>query len=125
MRSVSNWRSPRDAEDYAKHDAAQLAQEYLRRNPVYCDQYDAIMHTHPRDSILLKQALEGLARQWGLSFPFRPRGQRSYRPGTVGAEPVSRHCDPRYSTDGTAAAPDNKDDTCTNARQIGDSAGFP
>ena len=122
MRSVSNWRSPRRADEYDKHDFAQFAQEYLCRNRDYCDQYDAIMRTYPRGSIILKQALEGLARQWGLSFPFRPRGRRPGRPSAVVAEPVGCDRHPRRSAERTRAATGDNTEPSAHAGQNGHSA---
>ena len=54
------------AVDFAGHDFADFAQEFLRRNQGYREDYARIMMT-PATSAPL--AWEGLARQWGLCFP--------------------------------------------------------
>ena len=54
--------------DFAAHDFADFAQEFLRRNQAYRDDHGRIMRTrHSRDP----SVWEGLARRWGLCFPFR------------------------------------------------------
>lgn len=54
--------------DFAAHDFADFAQEFLRRNLGYRDGYARIMMT-PATSA--PSAWEGLARRWGLCFPRR------------------------------------------------------
>lgn len=54
--------------DFAAHDFADFAQEFLRRNQAYREGYARIMMT-PATSA--PSAWEGLARRWGLCFPRR------------------------------------------------------
>lgn len=54
--------------DFAAHDFADFAQEFLRRNQAYRDGYARVMTTPAASEPL---ASEGLARQWGLCFPLR------------------------------------------------------
>lgn len=54
--------------DFAAHDFADFAQEFLRRNQAYRDGYARVMMTPATSQ---PWASEGLARQWGLCFPLR------------------------------------------------------
>ncbi|WP_425057343.1 transcriptional regulator domain-containing protein [Sphingomonas oligoaromativorans] len=86
----SNWRSPASAEDYANHDFADFAQEFLRRNPDYQAEYRQADEMPPTDDEPNRR--EAIANKWGLSFRLRSQPRSSRRPGAL----VSA-CDPRYS----------------------------
>lgn len=72
MQSVHDWRSTKTADDFANHDYADFAQEFLRRNPNYCREYHALMRRIAAGRIEGPPALEAFARSWGLSFPLHP-----------------------------------------------------
>lgn len=82
MRRVSNWRSHDTASEFETHDNADLAQEFLCRNPHY--QRDLAETATRIETTPVKRTSEweGLARRWGLSFPLRagPVTHRSSRP---------------------------------------------
>ena len=58
-----------DAERQAL-DFAGFAQEFLRRNPTYRSEYNAVMYGSEGDHTTTVQ--EAMARSWGLDFPMRP-----------------------------------------------------
>ncbi|MBF9151693.1 hypothetical protein I2488_11825 [Novosphingobium sp. 1Y9A] len=61
------------ARQYANHDFADFAQEFLRRNPDYRADYAATLaRMAARPSAALEEQ-EGLSRRWGLSFPQQPQ----------------------------------------------------
>lgn len=69
MPPASNWRSAQAAEKLLQLDRNQFAVEFLRRNPVYREDY---RRTHQRvisGSVSHDSALADLARRWGLIFP--------------------------------------------------------
>jgi hypothetical protein len=72
MSGGSAWLLGAAAEDFASHDYADLAQEFLRRNADYRQQYDAMDKRIADDPETARNEQEGLAGRWGLSFPFRP-----------------------------------------------------
>lgn len=72
MAGGGSWRSPDTREQYAHHDFADFAQEFLRRNNDYRQDYRATMEriaTAPATQVFEE---EGLAGRWGLRFPFCP-----------------------------------------------------
>jgi hypothetical protein len=69
MNGGTSWRSAVAVADYANHDYADFAQEFLRRNAGYQRDFDATelkASQHPKRKA---NELEGLARRWGLTFP--------------------------------------------------------
>ena len=91
MRRPSDWCLPHYADDYAAHDFPQFAQELLCRNPDYQDQYQAIIQVEASDPDHQQQELEGLARQWGMTFPLQPRRRPTLIASTLVPEPISGH----------------------------------
>lgn len=74
MAGERSWRSPHAAAQYAHHDYADFAQEFLRRNHDYCCDYRATIeriNAAPETRVIEE---EGLAGRWGLAAPFRSRG---------------------------------------------------
>lgn len=69
MRSLGNWRSPAIAAEFAGHDNADFAQEFLRRNPEYRREYDETLLGIAGDKQDRIDRMEGLARRWGMTFP--------------------------------------------------------
>src|SRR3546814_4515104 len=67
MEKPPDWRSENYAKAYETYDSTDFAQEFLRRNPEYRDQYAEAVDAAPL-------ALSRLARHWGL--------------GSIGREPV-------------------------------------
>ena len=69
--TAGDWRSA-EAYDYVRDlDPADMAWEFLRRNPDYRQDFDRMMREHPnneRDAALL--------HRWGLRFRERPELQR-------------------------------------------------
>ena len=65
MEDKPDWRSESYAKAFETHDRADLAQEFLRRNPDYRDQYARTIDAAPL-------ARKRLARHWGLVFRSRP-----------------------------------------------------
>lgn len=62
----SNWRSPKAAEDYANHDFADFAQEFLRRNPDYQADYKVV--EKPPATADGAEIRDAIANKWGLVF---------------------------------------------------------
>ena len=67
MTKKSDWRSPDYVDALKNLDRAGFAWEYLRRNPVYRDDYDGIAED-PDESELSSETVGG---NWGLSFRVR------------------------------------------------------
>lgn len=76
----SNWRSPTAADEYANHDFADFAQEFLRRNPDYQADYKGISET--TSSTDEPGQREAISNKWGLLFRLqsRPRSARHASP---------------------------------------------
>jgi Family of unknown function (DUF6499) len=73
MSGGSQWRSASTAAQYAEHDYADFAQEFLRRNAEYRRDYANIAAKAIADPDAASIELEGLAGRWGLRFPCKPR----------------------------------------------------
>ena len=69
MPPASNWRSSASYMYVIELDPAELAWEFLRRNPDYQRDYRAIVDTTERGV----DPAEALARRWGLPFRHRSR----------------------------------------------------
>lgn len=73
MRRVSDWRSHDSASEFISHDRADLAQEFLCRNPSYERQYiEAEYRTKAATASERKASLEELGHRWGLSLACSP-----------------------------------------------------
>jgi hypothetical protein len=59
-----DWRSPSDYEYLRQLDRAELAWEFLRRNPDYQKDFARIVDATSRDAI-------AVAKRWGLCFRLR------------------------------------------------------
>jgi hypothetical protein len=94
MSGGSTWRSPTTAADFSSHDYADFAQEFLRRNEHYGQDHSATLRRIERRPGNIRQEQEGLARRWGLSFPFSARRIARRRPGALVAR-TARHHNPR------------------------------
>lgn len=94
MSGGSTWRSRSTAADFASHDYADFAQEFLRRNEDYGADYAATERRIATRPGIAKSEREGLARRWGLSFPRAARRTSRRRPGAlVAAAPRHHHPD--------------------------------
>jgi Family of unknown function (DUF6499) len=94
MPSAPDWRS---ASAYAYlHDlnAAELAAEFLRRNPAYQRDYRATLNSMGDD------ALAASLTRWGLRFPFRPRRTLGPIPSSLAASSRTRGRSSRGCTRG-------------------------
>jgi hypothetical protein len=69
MPPASNWRSSARYAYVTELDPAELAWEFLRRNPDYLHDYRAIVRAMKRGD----DPVEALARRWGLRFRGRPK----------------------------------------------------
>lgn len=78
MSGGSTWRSRSTAADFASHDYADFAQEFLRRNVDYSTDYGATERRIAKHPATATDEREGLARRWGLCFP-RPARRTSRR----------------------------------------------
>ena len=72
MRRISDWRSPETASDFETHDRADLAQEFLRRNPSYEREYIETENSIKATTSERNASLEALGHRWGLSIAFPP-----------------------------------------------------
>lgn len=72
MRRVSDWRSQETASEFAIHDRADLAQEFLCRNADYAHEIAAAEAKIATKSTGPGAELEQVARDWGLSSPCAP-----------------------------------------------------
>lgn len=72
MRKVFDWRSHETASDFETHDRADLAQEFLRRNPSYVHEYFETANLTEAASSERTASLEALGHRWGLSIAFPP-----------------------------------------------------
>ncbi|GBQ80331.1 hypothetical protein AA13595_0312 [Gluconacetobacter johannae DSM 13595] len=68
MPTIRPWDAAPLRRAFAGLDPAGLAQEWLRRNLAYRNDYAAIMTTGKADA----EAWRAFARRWGLRFPCRP-----------------------------------------------------
>jgi len=59
-----DWRSPRDYEYLRQLDRAELAWEFLRRNPEYQKDFARIVEATSPDAVII-------AERWGLCFRLR------------------------------------------------------
>jgi hypothetical protein len=94
MSGGSTWRSRSTAADFASHDYADFAQEFLRRNADYGRDHRATQRRIGRRPANTQDEQEGLARRWGLSFPFPARRKSRYRSRALVAA-ASGHDHPR------------------------------
>ncbi|MBL0923452.1 MAG: hypothetical protein IBJ12_03165 [Sphingomonadaceae bacterium] len=69
MSGGTSWRSKDASSEYLSHDYADFAQEFLRRNVEYAEDYDATQRRISERPTDAQSEQEGLARRWGLSFP--------------------------------------------------------
>lgn len=72
MRRVSDWRSQETASEFAIHDRADLAQEFLCRNTDYAHEFaetETWIEASPTERSDLRS---DMARRWGLSCPCAP-----------------------------------------------------
>ena len=60
-----DWRSPSDYDYLKQLDRAELAWEFLRRNPDYRKDFARLVETTIREAITI-------AERWGLCFRLRP-----------------------------------------------------
>lgn len=72
MRRVSDWRSEQTVSEFLSHDRADLAQEFLCRNPVYENDVTGIHNQSEVTATERSMALEAIAWRWGLSVPCDP-----------------------------------------------------
>lgn len=72
MRRVSDWRSEQTASEFFSHDRADLAQEFLCRNPSYEGDVAEIKNRSELTAAERSAALEAVAWRWGLSAPCDP-----------------------------------------------------
>jgi hypothetical protein len=69
MPVASDWRSASTANELMRLDRDQFAVEFLRRNPVYADDYRNTQEHIASGSVSQDAGMARLARQWGLIFP--------------------------------------------------------
>jgi hypothetical protein len=72
MRRVSDWRSEQTASEFLTHDRADLAQEFLCRNPSYEREYIETANSAGASPSERKASFEALGFRWGLSIAFSP-----------------------------------------------------
>lgn len=91
MSGGSTWRSRSTAADFASHDYADFAQEFLRRNDGYGEDHGATERRILKRPANAKNEREGLARRWGLSFPCPARRTTRRSPGALVARAPGHH----------------------------------
>ena len=69
MSKALDWRSPDFAKDYARHDYADFAQEFLTRNKNYRREYNKTLARISKRDVDAQEEMEVLARRWGMIFP--------------------------------------------------------
>ncbi|MGI9359968.1 MAG: transcriptional regulator domain-containing protein [Parasphingorhabdus sp.] len=69
MSKALDWRSPDFAKDYARHDYADFAQEFLTRNKNYRREYYETLARISEHDVDAQEEMEVLARRWGMIFP--------------------------------------------------------
>jgi hypothetical protein len=94
MSGGSTWRSPTTAADFSSHDYADFAQEFLRRNQSYEQDHGATQRRIAKRRADALNEQEGLARRWGLSFPFPARRKSGHGSRALVAA-AAGHDDPR------------------------------
>ena len=67
MEKPPDWRSENYAKAYENYDRTDFAQEFLRRNSSYRQQYARIASASGFDA--QSPACRRMARSWGLEFP--------------------------------------------------------
>lgn len=87
MPLASDWRSPHAADNLKNLERPGFAMEFLRRNPVYRQDYARMTRRVAAGMVSEEAATAELAHRWGLSFPVRPwqpcmRRTSSMAPGT-------------------------------------------
>lgn len=101
MRVGSGWRLPAVAEDYTGHDMTDFAQEFLRRDPDYRNDYHLTKARIAMARLDAQTEMEGLARRWSMGFPCAPDAHVADAPALwlpeisaatviIGAAPLSR-----------------------------------
>ena len=91
MSGGSTWRSRSTAADFASHDYADFAQEFLRRNDRYGDDHGATERRIAKRPASAVSEREGLAGRWGLSFPCQARRTPRRGPGALVARAPRHH----------------------------------
>lgn len=91
MSGGSTWRSRSTVADFASHDYADFAQEFLRRNILYDKDFDATQRRIAKRPASAANEREGLAGRWGLSFPCPARRTSRRRPGALVASASGQH----------------------------------
>lgn len=91
MSGGSTWRSRSTAADFASHDYADFAQEFLRRNESYVEDHRATEQRIANRPGNAQMEQEGLARRWGLSFPCPARRAPRRLPSALVARAVGDH----------------------------------
>jgi hypothetical protein len=90
MEKGTSWRSDASAAQYADHDYADFAQEFLRRNRDYQSEYASTNERIATNPITASAEEEGLAGRWGLCFPYSTERKSTSRPSTMDARGVAR-----------------------------------
>lgn len=80
MADPSSWRSGASAEEYAAHDFADFAQEFLRRNSDYQHEWAQVRESAAVTTASAAGSGEQLAGRWGLCVPVRPDAVPSQEP---------------------------------------------
>lgn len=88
----SKWRSPASAEDFANHDFADFAQEFLRRNPDYQAEYSQVDQSPSKSDEPNRR--DAIANKWGLSFRLRSQHRSPQRTGSVAPGYDARYSHP-------------------------------
>ena len=76
-------------------DYAELAQEFLRRNPRYRAEFEVAMRAPP--GRVGDRVREEMARPWGLAFPVPARARRDHRARALAGRRIPHDRDPRGS----------------------------
>jgi len=72
MSTMPDWRSATAADTLNRLDRPGFAQEFLRRNHEYQEDYHQMARQVAAGSVSEEAATLALARRWGLSFRVRP-----------------------------------------------------
>lgn len=91
MSGGSTWRSSSTVADFASHDYADFAQEFLRRNDRYGEDHGATERRIAKRPASAVSEREGLAGRWGLSFPCLARHTPRRSPGALVARTPRHH----------------------------------
>lgn len=73
MPRTTDWRSPDSIDALKDLDRAELAWEFLRRNPEYREDYRRTTQRIASGEISEEAAMAEFSRRWGLSFRGRSR----------------------------------------------------